>query len=271
MATCRRAEGRTSEPMISSMQLLRSQLAFGFAARVGLFLSRWGSWGPSSWAMLREWTAGGCPSRWATGLGTVGWWGALLAGLFACGCDGSSSRPVSDSPQPRQQIGELADPRPQSSSPQADADNQHHFGAERETTTRFAQRASQPENNEAAIKDRSQADSEPAEQLDAAEQLAWLVQTLDGAVYLNGQEAGRSSILESLGGGVGIFDYDRDGAFDVCLTGGGQFAADRLIGLPTRLFQNRATVPVEQPQASGVWWEVGSHAGLSSLPQYQGE
>ena len=268
MATCRRAEGRTSEPMISSMQLLRSQLASGFAARVGLFLSRWGSWGPSSWAMLREWTAGGCPSRWATGLGTVGWWGALLAGLFACGCDGSSSRPVSDSPQPRQQIGELADPRPQSSSPQADADNQHHFGAERETTTRFAQRASQPENNEAAIKDRSQADSEPAEQLDAAEQLAWLVQTLDGAVYLNGQEAGRSSILESLGGGVGIFDYDRDGAFDVCLTGGGQFAADRLIGLPTRLFQNRATVPVEQPQASGVWWEVGSHAGLSSTAHY---
>src|SRR5205807_2004864 len=42
--------------------------------------------------------------------------------------------------------------------------------------------------------------------------------------YRNGQEAGRYSILESLGGGVALLDYDGDGLLDIFATGGGYFA-----------------------------------------------
>ena len=49
------------------------------------------------------------------------------------------------------------------------------------------------------------------------------------AVYHNGEEAGRCSILESLGGGVGWFDYDRDGWLDLVATGGSAEAAVLLL------------------------------------------
>ena len=41
--------------------------------------------------------------------------------------------------------------------------------------------------------------------------------------YRNGEEANHLSILESLGGGVGLIDYDGDGLLDVFVTGGGDF------------------------------------------------
>jgi hypothetical protein len=59
--------------------------------------------------------------------------------------------------------------------------------------------------------------------------------------YRNGEEAGHFSILESLGGGVGLIDYDRDGRLDVFLTGGGYYdGPDRktIKGHPNRLFRN---------------------------------
>lgn len=58
--------------------------------------------------------------------------------------------------------------------------------------------------------------------------------------YDNGEEADRFTLLESLGGGVGLIDYDRDGWLDVILPGGGGFDADgsRIHGRPTRLFRN---------------------------------
>lgn len=59
-------------------------------------------------------------------------------------------------------------------------------------------------------------------------------------VYRNGEEAGRFTILESLGGGVGVFDYDGDGLEDLYFTGGGQFTGEReLSGLAGGLFRNR--------------------------------
>lgn len=44
--------------------------------------------------------------------------------------------------------------------------------------------------------------------------------------YRNGEEANSYSILESLGGGVGVTDYDLDGDLDVFSPGGGSFTAE---------------------------------------------
>src|SRR5690242_14738268 len=41
--------------------------------------------------------------------------------------------------------------------------------------------------------------------------------------YHNGEEANHYAILESLGGGVALIDYDGDGLPDVFVTGGGYF------------------------------------------------
>jgi hypothetical protein len=55
----------------------------------------------------------------------------------------------------------------------------------------------------------------------------------------NGQQAGHFSILESLGSGVALFDYDRDGHLDVFAPGGGTYNEEpRAIGLPPALFRN---------------------------------
>lgn len=59
------------------------------------------------------------------------------------------------------------------------------------------------------------------------------------AVYRNGEEAGVSAIVESLGGGVGVHDYDSDGRPDIFATGGGQFiGGNQCQGLPTHLLRN---------------------------------
>src|SRR5262249_50070639 len=50
--------------------------------------------------------------------------------------------------------------------------------------------------------------------------------------YRNGQEAGQFAILESLGGGVGLIDYDRDGRLDILVTGGGTFDGRTTRGYP---------------------------------------
>src|SRR5438067_5617268 len=41
--------------------------------------------------------------------------------------------------------------------------------------------------------------------------------------YRNGEEADHYAILESLGGGVALIDYDGDGLLDIFLTGGGYY------------------------------------------------
>jgi len=74
------------------------------------------------------------------------------------------------------------------------------------------------------------------------------VQFVDRAVawnvrfqFENGEQAGLFAILETLGGGVGLFDYDRDGRTDIWCVGGGRFTGSprRPGGMSSGLFRNR--------------------------------
>jgi len=59
--------------------------------------------------------------------------------------------------------------------------------------------------------------------------------------YRNGQEAGHFAILEALGGGVALIDYDGDGLLDIFVTGGGYFGGPQnkdIKGHPCRLYKN---------------------------------
>jgi len=60
--------------------------------------------------------------------------------------------------------------------------------------------------------------------------------------YRNGSEANLFSIVESMGGGLALCDFDQDGRLDVVAAGGGEFPAARNIrGLPTGLLRQLPT------------------------------
>jgi enediyne biosynthesis protein E4 len=56
--------------------------------------------------------------------------------------------------------------------------------------------------------------------------------------YRNGEEAGHFAIIESLGGGIALFDYDKDGLLDIYLAGGGHYDGTTVLGYPGRLYKN---------------------------------
>jgi len=80
--------------------------------------------------------------------------------------------------------------------------------------------------------------------------------------YWNGAEADRHYILESLGGGVALFDYDDDGDLDMFFTGGGEISRSNPVsirGRPSALYRN-----------DGDWRfvDVTEEAGLSAPGDY---
>src|SRR5215469_12949757 len=68
--------------------------------------------------------------------------------------------------------------------------------------------------------------------------------------YHNGEETQHYAILESLGGGVGLIDFDGDGLLDIFLPSGGRFdkthedyqkdlkRPPRILGRPCKLYKN---------------------------------
>lgn len=56
--------------------------------------------------------------------------------------------------------------------------------------------------------------------------------------YRNGEEANNYAIIESLGGGVGLLDFDGDGLLDIFLPGGGYYEGKNVLGHPCKLFRN---------------------------------
>jgi len=78
--------------------------------------------------------------------------------------------------------------------------------------------------------------------------------------YRNGQEAGHRSILESLGGGVALFDFDADGDLDLFCPGGGEFGENQTVrGRTPAFFRN---------EGSWQFTEITKQAGVTSAPYY---
>jgi hypothetical protein len=78
--------------------------------------------------------------------------------------------------------------------------------------------------------------------------------------YRNGEDtADHLAVLEAVGGGVALLDYDGDGLLDVFLTGGGGYAGQdgkKIIGCPCKLYRNLG---------GGKFEDVTAAAGLDRL------
>lgn len=81
------------------------------------------------------------------------------------------------------------------------------------------------------------------------------------AVFRTGREAERFTILETVGGGVCVFDVDGDGDQDLFCPGGGQFDRETgaAVGLPPRLYRN-----------DGAWkfTDITAPSGLAAATDY---
>ncbi|HVV99417.1 MAG TPA: CRTAC1 family protein [Planctomycetaceae bacterium] len=79
--------------------------------------------------------------------------------------------------------------------------------------------------------------------------------------YRNGREGGHYTILETVGGGAAVFDYDGDGDLDIFIVGGGDIGKDdlKITGRSGRLYRN-----------DGDWKfaDVTAGSGLDAAPRY---
>lgn len=78
----------------------------------------------------------------------------------------------------------------------------------------------------------------------------------------NGREAGVLSILEIVGSGVGMLDYDRDSQLDLVFPTGGQLAA----GSPPQV--HPGTLAIYRGIGSQQWSEVSDNSGVNSSRHY---
>lgn len=74
--------------------------------------------------------------------------------------------------------------------------------------------------------------------------------------YRNGEEASNFAIIESLGGGIALLDYDHDGLPDVFIPGGGHYDGKKVVGNPCKLYRNLGGFHFE---------DVTERAGLASI------
>lgn len=77
--------------------------------------------------------------------------------------------------------------------------------------------------------------------------------------YRNGEEAPHLAILESLGGGLAVIDFDRDGLPDLFFPGGGHYGGPdnkQILGHPCRLYRN---------EGNWKFKDVTAAAGLDKL------
>ncbi len=78
--------------------------------------------------------------------------------------------------------------------------------------------------------------------------------------YRNGEEANEFAYIESIGGGVAVLDYDRDGLPDLFFPGGGLISTDHsLTSLPGSLWRNNATQK---------FFDVSHDSGVAILGHY---
>jgi enediyne biosynthesis protein E4 len=84
------------------------------------------------------------------------------------------------------------------------------------------------------------------------------------AQYQNHQQANHHTMLETIGGGVALFDYDNDGLIDMLFTGGGEFIENggllpSINGHPPVLYRNNG---------DATFTDVTADAGLNVQPFY---
>ena len=85
--------------------------------------------------------------------------------------------------------------------------------------------------------------------------------------YENGRKAGNYTMVESLGGGLAVSDFDRDGLPDLLFAGGGKFDGEEILGLPASLFRNLGNLHfdnVTTAAADGFAPRVYNHAVLAA-------
>jgi len=55
--------------------------------------------------------------------------------------------------------------------------------------------------------------------------------------YHNDEEQGHFAILESMGGGGAILEFDQDGLLDILIPGGGRYLAEQVVGVLSALYR----------------------------------
>ncbi|MCA9048455.1 MAG: CRTAC1 family protein [Planctomycetaceae bacterium] len=79
-------------------------------------------------------------------------------------------------------------------------------------------------------------------------------------IYRSGQDGGLNTILESLGGGAGVFDLEQDGLPDLMFAGGGRISATEISGAGNHLLRFRS--------ASGKFHDITAEAVDERKPVY---